>query len=359
VVHKVTHKANGTTLVCKRISLKGMNSKALDEANQEVSLLRRISAGSDYIVKYVESFVERGTLHIIMEFCEHGDLSDYVKAQRGQALGEPTVWKFLLQVALALQWLHSNRILHRDIKALNIFLTAEDDARLGDLGVARVLRDGAHFANTLVGTPYYLSPELCEQRPYNDKSDVWAYGCVLYEMCTQKHPFEAKNQVGLLAKIVRGRYAAVPSTYSPELRALIDECLTHSSDRRPSISEVLSGASASEWAHRLGIGGTPTTEDTPAKAEAQRRWQLASAQVTRLHDDAVKDLDAPTRLIWDSLYRLLRAKMASELTEADHDEIERYIFEELPPENTDLIARIWKILPLQQECDLCQAVLAS
>lgn len=63
--------------------------------------------------------------------------------------------------------------------------------KIGDLGVARVLGTNTHFAQTCVGTPYYLSPELCTGNPYNAKSDVWALGCVLYEMCTLKHPFDA------------------------------------------------------------------------------------------------------------------------------------------------------------------------
>lgn len=360
VVNKVVRKADGATFVCKCISLKGMKAKGLDEANQEVALLRKISSGSMYIVKYESSFVEKEQLHIIMEYCEHGDLSQYLKAQRGQKVEESVVWKFLIQIGLGLQWLHSNRILHRDIKALNVFLTAGDDARLGDLGVARVLRDGISFAKTLIGTPYYLSPEICEAKPYNDRSDVWAYGCVVYEMCTLRHPFEASNQVALLAKIIKGNYAPIPATYSGELRSLIEDCLARDSAKRPSIADVLAGQDLRLWAERLKL---PVSGDEPAGAaaqpEARKRWRRLRSQVSRLHEDAVKDLDPDSRLVWDSLYRLLRAKMASDLTEDDHADIEKYVFEELPPENTDMISKICKILPLQQECDRCQDALEN
>mmetsp|Transcript_125131 Transcript_125131/g.348204 ORF Transcript_125131/g.348204 Transcript_125131/m.348204 type:complete len:386 (-) Transcript_125131:195-1352(-) len=366
VVHKVQRKEDGATLVCKCISLKGMKGKALEEASQEVTLLRQISAGSPYIVDYVESFVEKDVLHIVMEFCEHGDLSNYLREQRGKPLEEPTVWKFLIQVGLGLQWLHQNRILHRDIKGLNVFLTAEDDARLGDLGVARVLRDGANFASTLIGTPYYLSPEMCEQKPYNDRSDVWAYGCVVYEMCTQKHPFDAQNQVALLAKIIRGRYAPVGEMYSSELRSIVEDCLIQDCARRPAISEVLARPAVASWAERLEIPGFLTgvarVDGGPSSPEARKRWKRASAMVSRMHEDAVKDLDAPARLVWDSLYRLLRAKMAAdeELSEEDHLELERHVFEDLPPEHTNgMISKICKILPLQQECDKMQAAVAG
>lgn len=354
--------ADGGIFVCKEIQLRGMKGKAREEANQEVDLLRRISSGSEYIINYVESFLERDSLHIIMEFCEHGDLSGYIKARDGQVLEEGIVWKFTIQIGLGLAWLHTNRILHRDIKSLNVFLTAQDDARLGDLGVARVLSAGSNFANTLVGTPYYLSPEMCNQQPYNEKSDVWAYGCVLYEMCTLRHPFQASNQVVLLALITRGKYRPISDSYSSDLRNLVAECLMQASTSRPCISTVLASNAAMSWAGRLAIVLPHDGEASPEgvqRSDAKRHWARLRAQVSQLHDDAVKDLDAQARLVWDSLYRLLRAKMAAELTDDDMVEVERYIFEELPSEHTDLISKACKILPLQQECDRCQALIEN
>jgi len=89
--------------------------------------------------------------------------------------------------------MHSNNILHRDLKTLNIFLTKDNKIKLGDLGVAKILEDPENFVTSKVGTPYYLSPEVCEDRPYNNKSDIWSLGCILYELCSLHHPFEAKN----------------------------------------------------------------------------------------------------------------------------------------------------------------------
>ena len=96
-------------------------------------------------------------------------------------------------MCLGLAYIHKKKILHRDIKSMNMFLSKGENIRIGDLGVAKVLQENVNFARTMVGTPYYLSPEMCEEKPYNDKSDIWALGCVLYELCTFKHPFEAKN----------------------------------------------------------------------------------------------------------------------------------------------------------------------
>ncbi len=89
---------------------------------------------------------------------------------------------------------------------MNVFLTKDEKVRIGDLGVAKVFEDpSVNFAKTMVGTPYYLSPEMCEEKPYNEKSDIWALGCVLYEMCTFKHPFDAANQGALVLKIIKGK----------------------------------------------------------------------------------------------------------------------------------------------------------
>ena len=121
----------------------------------------------------------------------------------GKHLRESVIWKFFIEMCLGLQYLHANRILHRDIKTINMFLAREDKIKIGDLGVARELNQTANMAHTVVGTPYYLSPELCEEKPYNNKSDIWSLGCILYELCTLNHPFTAMNQGALALKILR------------------------------------------------------------------------------------------------------------------------------------------------------------
>jgi serine/threonine protein kinase len=134
-----------------------------------------------HVIKYLGSFREGAVLNIVTELAESGSLYDMIKKRKGTSstLPEPQIWKYFVQTALALQHIHSHRILHRDVKTMNIFLTRGDDVKVGDLGVARVLSDTMDMANTMVGTPYYLSPELCEGKPYNDKSDVWSLGKVL------------------------------------------------------------------------------------------------------------------------------------------------------------------------------------
>jgi len=108
-----------------------------------------------------------------------------VQAQRGKLLNEDQMWKYFIQALLGLHHVHSQKIIHRDIKSLNLFLDGDDSIKVGDLGIAKVLGASTFFAKTIVGTPYYLSPELCEDKPYNEKSDVWALGVVLVSV---QHP---------------------------------------------------------------------------------------------------------------------------------------------------------------------------
>lgn len=154
----------------------------MTESAKEAMLMERLQ--NPYIVQMYDSFTSDRKINIVMELCENGDLGLHLKQQKGRYLTEQRIWKFFIEMCLGIQYLHTNRILHRDIKTINMFLTKNDNIKIGDLGVARELNQTANMAHTVVGTPYYLSPELCEEKPYNNKSDIWSLGCVLYELCT-------------------------------------------------------------------------------------------------------------------------------------------------------------------------------
>lgn len=139
-------------------------------------------------------------------------------------LREDKIWTFFIQACLGIQYLHTRKILHRDIKTMNLFLTKSEQIKIGDLGVAKTMQT-QNFAHTIVGTPYYLSPELCEEKPYNHKSDIWSLGCVLYELCTGKHPFNGANQGALIMRIVRGKFDPIPTSYSADLSGLVNKML--------------------------------------------------------------------------------------------------------------------------------------
>jgi NIMA (never in mitosis gene a)-related kinase len=188
-VWKVRRKKDQNIYVLKEVDTTMMSTEEKRSAICEAKILSKID--SEYVCKYFDSFMDDVSINIIMEFCESGDLQQYIKRQAGKQLREETVWKFFIEMCLGLNYLHTFKILHRDIKSMNIFLAKDNQVKIGDLGVARQLTQTNAMAETVVGTPYYLSPELCEEKPYNHKSDIWSLGCVLYELCTFRYPFEA------------------------------------------------------------------------------------------------------------------------------------------------------------------------
>ncbi|RYG43338.1 hypothetical protein EON68_00565, partial [archaeon] len=193
------------------------------------------------IVAYKDSFFADGrdNLCIVMTYCDGGDLAGRLAAAKAQLFKEDQIMHWFVQVALAIHYMHENKVLHRDIKTQNIFLLGNGRLVLGDLGISKVLDGTMQFAKTQIGTPYYMSPELFKNMPYNHKSDVWALGCVLYELCTLVHPFEATSLQGLSAKIASGRYADINPKYSQSMRALIKSMLALDPRARPSVAEVL------------------------------------------------------------------------------------------------------------------------
>ncbi|KAM9859411.1 serine/threonine-protein kinase Nek4 [Aulostomus maculatus] len=174
-----------------------------------------------------------------MGFCEGGDLYHRLKQQKGELLPERQVVEWFVQIAMALQYLHERNILHRDLKTQNIFLTKTNIIKVGDLGIARVLENQNDMASTLIGTPYYMSPELFSNKPYNHKSDVWALGCCVYEMSTLKHAFNAKDMNSLVYRIVEGKLPQMPSKYDPQLGDLIKSMLCKRPDDRPEVKMIL------------------------------------------------------------------------------------------------------------------------
>jgi len=238
--HLVRYTKDTQLYICKTIDLTCLSKKERESALQEVELLRRLDHPN--IVEYKRSFFMGDTLAIAMQYCEGGDIANYIKdlAKRRERFLEVHIMNYLVQILQALQYIHSERILHRDLKTSNLFLTKMKQlVKLGDFGISRVLEGSIEAALTVVGTPYYMSPEVCENKPYTFKSDVWSLGCVLYELCMLKHAFSADNLLGLVYKIVSDKYEPIPKMYSLNLNALIQRMLNKSADARPSVGDLL------------------------------------------------------------------------------------------------------------------------
>jgi len=237
-------------LVMKEVDISKMDVRERKAAQVEVQVLASLK--HPYIVRYSESFVhDHKTLCIVMDYCEGGDLFKHIeqcKRQRSQ-IPEQQVVRWFTQMALALKHMHDKNILHRDIKTQNVFLTKRESrseagrlgcVKIGDFGIAKVLDSATALARTQVGTPYYLSPEICQKRAYAQPSDVWALGCVVYELCAMHVPFEANDLPQLVNKIVCAPVARIPTAqYSRELSDIVYELFARQACQRPTAEKVL------------------------------------------------------------------------------------------------------------------------
>ncbi|KAK2960350.1 putative G2-specific protein kinase nimA [Blattamonas nauphoetae] len=238
-VSAVRRIADGKMYAMKEINIKAMNQREREDAMNEIRILASIVHPN--VIRYREAFIENDKLYIITEYADESDLLAKIKVARSSRrfFTEDVIWIYVIQICRALGFLHEMNVLHRDIKTANVFLCTGRVVKLGDLGVAKLLHRKDELARTSIGTPYYISPEIWAHKPYNAKSDVWSLGVVLYELCTLKRPFEA-NSMSALSKMVRaGKYASLPSLYSPALKNMIDWMLTLDPTKRPSIKEIM------------------------------------------------------------------------------------------------------------------------
>lgn len=186
-----------------------------------------------------------------MEYANNGDLFQKITQHQkdGTYIKEEEVWRMFIQVVKGLKALHDIDIFHRDLKSANVFLNRDGTAKLGDMNVSKVAKKGLLYTQT--GTPYYASPEVWRDQPYDSKSDIWSLGCVLYEALTLKPPFRADDMAGLYRKVLKGQYAKVPDHYSNEMANVVKALLQVAANQRPSCEEILEMPAIRKMGERL------------------------------------------------------------------------------------------------------------
>jgi len=228
--------------VAKVVSLIALDAKGRASAQQEVSLLKGLSAHPN-LIAYRQSFMEEpGQLFIVMSLADGGDLRCVVTECLSQSstLPEPVVLSWVRQTLCGLQHLHGLGVVHRDLKSSNIFLCQRRQRiRIGDFGISRVLESTA-FATSCVGTPAYMSPELMRNERYDYHVDMWALGCICFELCTLRLPFVANSLLELACQVMEAEpHWSIWVGYSEELRHAAAWLLMKDADARPTAAKLL------------------------------------------------------------------------------------------------------------------------
>ena len=174
-----------------------------------------------------------------MEYADQGDLFQLITEHKKTKthFKEEDIWNTLIQLLNGLKTLHELNILHRDLKSANVFLFKNGVVKLGDLNVSKITRKGMGYTQT--GTPYYASPEVWKDKPYDSKSDIWSLGCVIYEMCALNPPFRAQTMEELFKRVIRGYYPDISNKYSKDLSEILKLMIQTEVGARPSCDELL------------------------------------------------------------------------------------------------------------------------
>mgnify|MGYP003571341013 CR=1 FL=1 len=249
-VYKVLSKKNNKIYAMKKINSTG------DDIENEVDIFSNIN--SEYIVKYYNSFIKDGKLCIIMEYCDNSDLRKFIdehKRNNNQLINQEVIISIIFQICLGLKVVHDNKIIHRDLKPENIFINEDYKIKIGDFGISKQLKGANEYAYTCnKGTFNYMAPEMFGDSKYTNKVDIWALGCILYELCTLNYCFD--NIIFIIQN--RKNIKINLNYYNVKLQNLID-LLLKTENERPNIDKVLS--SVIELKEKINKGNIINTLD--------------------------------------------------------------------------------------------------
>ena len=182
-VYKVMNIKDKKYYALKQIILDEAKKEEKEQLMKEAHILSKIN--SEHVVKYFNSFFEGNSFNIIMEFCEGLDLRKFLNGHKklNKPLDKAIIYKFILELCLGIKEIHKNNLIHRDLKPQNIFLDKNNRLKIGDFGISTILKS-TRYASSRVGTYNYMAPEIIKGQKYNNKVDIWALGCIIYELCT-------------------------------------------------------------------------------------------------------------------------------------------------------------------------------
>ncbi|KAK1938065.1 MAP3K epsilon protein kinase 1 [Phytophthora citrophthora] len=267
VVYGALDLRNGRSVAIKQVSLRDIDKDELLSIETEISLLRKLK--HENIVKYHDTIKTQGYLYIVLEYMENGSLAQFIK--KFGSLSETLVAMYITQVLRGLAYLHEQGVLHRDVKGANILTTKDGLVKLADFGVAIKLNE-TQKANSVVGSPYWMAPEVIEMSGWSSASDIWSVGCTIIELLTTKPPYFDLAPMAALFRIVQEDHPPLPQRMSPALHDFIMKCFMKEPRLRASAEDLL----AHPWIAQI------------PKNKVEQSTQLVAESVTSMNDrDAV------------------------------------------------------------------------
>jgi len=238
-VHLCEKKHNKQKLVMKQIAT-DLEGEDLKKAQNEVAILRSLDHPN--VIQCLDSYVKDHTFYIIMEYASHGNLQQYIAKRRpNDYLTPQAVMDFFCQILIGLNHIHEKGIIHRDLKCENIFVTGvqSDVLKIGDFGISKLVSNN-YLAKTVIGTCNYVAPELCDGKPYDNKTDIWALGCILYELCQLEKMFEGTVS-NVVLSIASGKLKLINvKRYGKQMQELLTLLLKVDPTLRPDTKTLMS-----------------------------------------------------------------------------------------------------------------------
>lgn len=235
-VFKARQVSSGKIVAIKTIPVNGQKKDEIQQALNEIRILG--SNLSPYLVEYIDSFIDNQSMDfwIVMEFMPDGDLKNLLDnhKEKNTKFSESFLWRIFIQILIGIRDLHQNSIIHRDIKPANIFINKEKvSVKIGDLNISKILKNNQSLAETQIGTPFYLAPEIWMRNTYDYKVDIFSLGCVVFEMAALQHPFYSRNTMDLQKKILMAKIPELPQHFSKEFSLILKLCMSRDLKQRP------------------------------------------------------------------------------------------------------------------------------
>ena len=231
-VVKIKDKKDNQIYALKKIK---KSKVEIEVFKNEVNILSKFN--SDKIVKYYSSFSDKDYFYIKMEYCNCSNLSNFIsnkKQESNNLIDEDILCKIIYNICLSIQEIHSKEIIHRDLNPNNIFIYKDYSIKIGDFSIS----EHCYNTKTNVGTQYYKAPEILNRKVYNNKVDIWALGCILYELFTLEKCFYCENENGFINNILNNYHGKINEKYNNKWQFLIDSLLDKNSENRLNIDEI-------------------------------------------------------------------------------------------------------------------------